>query len=241
LKTSIIIPTRNRWEKLQKTLKAIKKNTSVPHEVIIIFDGDENGFKKMKERTEYKIAYNIEPKEYWRCINQGCFLAQGDYIVYLADDIRPRKDWLKHAIEIFEKNFKDGIGLVALKTDLGEGITHAPHGLVSKTFVASRGYLAPDVYRHYFADTEISLRMQSINRYKCTDRVVLNHDKPQKDKKFADSVYSESWKNCWKNDELQFHLRNPLLVAAMILVMPNDLMKVFQTQLWAHNCGLVKK
>lgn len=235
MKASIIIPTKNRWEKLQKTLKAIKENTSVSHEVIIIFDGDVENFKKYGKRKpkNYKIVCNTQSREYFHCINQGCYLASGDYIVYLADDIRPMKNWLKHAIGIFEKHFKDGLGLVALRTDLGEGLTHAPHGMVSRKLVAMNGYLFPPAYLHYFGDTELGLRMQEIKRYVPTEKAVLFHDKPAKDKKFIDKTYSESWQRCWKSDELQFHLRNPKFVTAMILATPNILDKVVQTQLWA--------
>lgn len=242
MKASIIIPTKDRWNKLLKCLKAIRKNTFVSHEVIIIFDGDLNNFKRMKKKSKnYKIICNSEPREYWQCINQGCFLAQGDYIIYLADDIRPRKNWLKYAIELFEKNFKDGIGLVALRTDLDEGHTHAPHGMVSRKFVAMQGFLASPVYRHYFFDTELSLRMQARKKYACTSKIIVNHDKPAKDKKFADKIYSESWKNCWKNDEIQFHLRNPQFVTAMILIQPHQMGKVIQTQLWAKSQMEVEK
>jgi len=240
---SIIIPTKDRWKKLQKTLKAIVDNTFVNHEVIIIFDGDLKNFKRMakKKLKTHKLACNNHPREYWQCINQGCFLATGEYIIYLADDIRPRKGWLSHAIETFERNFKDGLGLVALKSDLNEGITHAPHGMVTRKFIAMNGFLAPPVYRHYFFDTELSLRMQAMKRYACTHQIVINHDKPVKDKKFDDKIYSESWKNCWKSDELQFHLRNPQFVTALILVQPDMMDKVMQTQLWARPQNLIAK
>jgi len=234
MKASIIVPTKNRWEKLLRTLKAIKNNTTISHEVIIIFDGDiENSKKLVKEKEKnYKILCNNQSQEYWHCINQGCYLSSGDYIVYLADDIRPRKNWLKHSIEIFEKNFKDGIGLVGLRTDIGEGITHAPHGMVSRKFVAMKGYLAPPVYKHYFCDTELSLRMQKIDKYIPTKKVVLNHDKPTKDRKFQDEVYSESFKNCFKNDEIQFHMRNPELVAGLILIKGNRKRPFMYGQWW---------
>ena len=235
---SIIIPTKDRWDKLQATLKAIKENSTLAYEIIIIFDGDKEGFEKfpklkIKEKYGRVIAvYNSESQEYWHCINQGAIMADGEYIIYLADDIRPIKGWLEELKNTFEKNFPDGIGLVALKTDLGEGETHAPHGMVSKKFIASQGYLSPpDAYWHYFADTELSLRMQMIKKYACTEKVVCYHDKPQKDQKFNDKVYSESWNKCWKHDELNFHLRNPNLVAAMILVQPG-MPNFLQTQLW---------
>jgi len=234
MKASIILPTKDRWEKLQKSLKAIKQNTSTSYEIIIIFDGDVKNFKKMKRKPKnYKILCNVQSKEYWHCINQGCFLSSGDYITYLADDIRPRKNWLRIAIETFENNFKDGIGIVGLKTDLNEGITHAPHGLVSRKLVAMNGYLSPpDVYFHYFGDTELSLRMQKINKYVCTDEIVLNHDKPAKDKKFQDKVYSESFKNCFKHDEINFHMRNPELVAGMLLIKGNRKEPYMYGQWW---------
>ena len=233
---SIIIPTKDRWDKLQATLKAIKDN-STDYEVIVIFDGDKEGFEKLakqKKDKNIKVVYNSESKEYWHCINQGCFLASGDYIIYLADDIRPMKGWLEELKFTFEKNFPDNLGLVALRTDLGEGITHAPHGMLSRKFIASQGYLSPpDAYWHYFADTELSLRMQMMKKYVCTEKVVCYHDKPVKDKKFDDKVYSESWQRCWKHDEINFHLRNPHLVAGMILVQPEIMDKVMYGQWWS--------
>ena len=230
-KISIIIPTKDRWEKLQNCLKAIKDNTKVSHEVIIICDGDLKTFEKLKGK-KHIIAYNSVPQEYFHCINQGCMVATGDYIVYLADDVRVRLNWDKECIKAFEDNFKDGIGLVGMRSDLGEGETHAPHGLVSKKMVFMNTCLFPNVYKHYFGDTELSLRMQKIGKYITTKEIVFNHDHKSKDKKFDDHVYSESFKNCWKSDEIQFHLRNPELVAGMVLIKGDRKENWFYGQWW---------
>jgi len=221
MKASIIIPTKDRWEKLNKSLKAIKKNTSVTHEVIIIFDGDPKNFKKMVKKKEenYKIICNNPAREYWYCVNQGCFISEGEYLIYLADDVRPRKNWLKNSITLYEKTFEDGIGLLGFQSNIGEGFTHAPHGMVSRKFVMMKGgFLFPTCYKHYFNDTELSLRMQKVGKYIHNPKVVINHDHKSADKKFMDKVYSESFKNHFKNDEIQFHLRNPELVAGLFLI-----------------------
>jgi len=230
MKASIILPTRNRYKKLKRCLDSIAKNTSVSHEVIIIFDGDEVNFKKMLKikKKNYKTTCNLQTQEYWRCINQGCFLSSGDYIIYFADDLVVKKDWLKHAIEVFEQSFKDGIGMVALRTDMNEGITHAPHAMFSRKTILLRGYIAPSCYRHYFCDTEMSLRMQRIGRYKPTEKVVLIHKKKEKD-----DTYNESYKKCWKSDEKNFLLRNPDLVAGLVLHRGDKKPPLLYSQWWA--------
>lgn len=220
IKTSIIIPTRNRYERLKTCIDSIEKNTK-DYEIIVVCDGDEETYNKIKNNKHKKICNHV-PQEYFQCINQGCSISSGDYIVYLADDVRVKKGWLEHAISVFKKKFDD-FGLVGLKDDMDGGTTHAPHGLVSRNVLIMQGYLFPPSYKHYFGDTELSLRMQAMGRYTNTEKVVLFHDHKGKDKKFDDNVYSESFKKCWKSDEKNFLQRNPEFVSGLVMRQPKDL------------------
>jgi glycosyltransferase involved in cell wall biosynthesis len=115
---SIIIPTYNRSDKLNKALASIKKQTCKDFEVIVCDDGSTDCSKAMvgKFSKEFPIVYSREDNSGGpaRPRNNGLKLAKGKWVCFLDDDdwwypdkletikkYTPSADVIYHALDVF--------------------------------------------------------------------------------------------------------------------------------------------
>lgn len=111
---SVVIPTRNRKEMLQRCLNALERQTfpAEKFEVIVIDDGSNDGTAeylqtaKFSYRLYYKSIENSGPSS---ARNLGASLASGKILVFFEDDILPHDDILQRAYAHFESNDVDVI------------------------------------------------------------------------------------------------------------------------------------
>ena len=107
MKVSIILiswsPTENRMKLLANTLSSLKKFTGVPYELIVVDNGPEFQTDFLKKQKIDKHIINETNKGIGFARNQGFEVATGEYVCFCDNDVLFRKDWLKDAIEIFEK------------------------------------------------------------------------------------------------------------------------------------------
>ncbi len=108
---SIIIPTFNRFEKLDRAVASATNQTYAEIEIIITSDNDEQTNKKLKEKYESqdkRIKFVVNKGE--KCIdnwNNGLLHANGEYIKILYDD-----DWMEqNCIKICVDNIGDHDGV----------------------------------------------------------------------------------------------------------------------------------
>ena len=112
---SLVIPTKNRSEKLKKLLHSVLKQTVLPKEVIIVDDSDNlrtkeliQQLKKLFLKKNIQIKYIMpsenKKKSISRARNIGAKKAKGDIIVFIDDDVVIDKNYLKEILKVFEKN-----------------------------------------------------------------------------------------------------------------------------------------
>ena len=108
MKISIVIPTKNNADILEKCLKAIRDQDFEEEVEIIIVDGhSDDGTVDIAKKYGCKILYeSIGTISGAR--NLGVENSSGDYLVFTDADCVPAKDWLKNII----KEFRDGIASV---------------------------------------------------------------------------------------------------------------------------------
>jgi len=117
MEVSIVIPTRNRSERLKNLLHSILKQTMQPKEIIVIDDSKDLRTKKviqqLRERFSEKgveIRYIMPTKNQGKSIsrarNLGAKEAKGDIVVFLDDDVMIKGNYLKEILKIFKKNPK---------------------------------------------------------------------------------------------------------------------------------------
>jgi len=128
MQVSIIIPTYNRVKDLDECLDSIIVQTTLPKEVIIVddSDNDEIGNLITHRRNEFKekdilLRYVRNERERSLAIarNIGVENATGDIILYLDSDVVLDKDYIKEILKVYkEKPDTLGVqGLIQSKRD----------------------------------------------------------------------------------------------------------------------------
>jgi GT2 family glycosyltransferase len=96
---SIIIPTHNEGEWLERTVASILSTTDYPsHEIIIVADGCSDGSIRFLQTKQLEGIYLIELKNSLGCAkarNIGASMASGDYFVFVDSHVLPQDScWL---------------------------------------------------------------------------------------------------------------------------------------------------
>ena len=93
---SIIIPTFNRCELLNRALISVYNQTFSDYEVIVIDDGSTDGTAEMLQKKFTGIRYIFQPNNgVSTARNKGLELAKGDWIAFLDSD----DQWLPQKLE----------------------------------------------------------------------------------------------------------------------------------------------
>lgn len=114
MRISVVIPTLNRVKCLENLLESILKQKLRPFEVIIVDQSDNrlvfDFFNNMKHKfkiNEIKLLYARQTlKSSAVARNFGIFIAGGDWISFLDDDIALSEDYYYELLRYVEKNSK---------------------------------------------------------------------------------------------------------------------------------------
>lgn len=181
---SIIIPTI-RPQNIPALLDAIKKNTSVVHEVLWEIDEDKIGCPLMVKRLVDKAKY--------------------DWIVFLGDDTLPEKDCIDNA---YIMALEQKLWLVGFND---HDTMRATHWLAHKmllNYLENREFFYTG-YIHNFCDDELRIRTEIMNRYGWCKDARITHNHPAFDSKFMDSSYEKQTSRAyWDHDQALFNSRN---------------------------------
>ncbi len=103
---SIIIPTWNGKELLEKNLPEVLKETSSQDEVLVIENGSTDGstdYLKSLTDEQLRVIYNQENLGFIKACNQGAKQAKGKYLCLLNNDVYPKSNFLKPALKHFHQ------------------------------------------------------------------------------------------------------------------------------------------
>ena len=109
--TSIVIPTYNGLDLLQKCLESIETHTPEPHDIIVVDNGSTDGTTEWltEHRPDVAVVALPENVGYPRGINYGLERATGDYIVTLNNDTEVTAGWLYEMIAVLEADPQCGL------------------------------------------------------------------------------------------------------------------------------------
>jgi len=110
---SVIIPTMNRPNDLERCLRSIIAQTRMPDELLVVDDGelDPAHFKSLLEATPIRFVYvKKDRRGLARSRNVGVSRASGDVIVFLDDDTELDPAYLSGYLEIFAADQGERIG-----------------------------------------------------------------------------------------------------------------------------------
>jgi GT2 family glycosyltransferase len=104
--TSIILVNYNAGKDLQECLSALKKNTSLPYEVIVVDNASQDGSLENLEARypEVQIVRSQTNLGYARGINLGASQARGDHLVILNPDVIVHPGWLQPLVRFLREN-----------------------------------------------------------------------------------------------------------------------------------------
>jgi glycosyltransferase involved in cell wall biosynthesis len=102
---SVIIPTYNRVEYLQRALHSVLKQTIPPDEILVIDDGSTDGTEQMILNSFPSVRYNWQNKQGVSAArNRGIQLASNEWIAFLDSDDEWRGQKLEKQCIMLEKN-----------------------------------------------------------------------------------------------------------------------------------------
>lgn len=106
---SIITSVHNQLGMNKLFYETLKKNTSLPFELIVIDNNSTDGSKEFfKEKADVFIA-NQENYSYPHCQNQGIAVAKYEHLAFFNNDILVSKEWDKKILQIMNDQLIDVI------------------------------------------------------------------------------------------------------------------------------------
>lgn len=117
MKFSVIIPTYNRVQSLERTLQSILRQDCYDYELIVVNDGSTDETNSLLRRYEAggKIIYLQQPRKGPASArNSGIASAKGEYIVFTDDDCIVPTNWLTLFETAFKREEGDAIGGAAI-------------------------------------------------------------------------------------------------------------------------------
>ncbi|MEM2522669.1 MAG: glycosyltransferase [Candidatus Bathyarchaeia archaeon] len=111
---SIVIPTRNRSEKLERLLYSILRQTTRVNEVIVVDDSDDFKTKELIMQLQgyfsragitikHFMSSKNEVKSISKARNLGAKEARGDIVIFLDDDVTIDENYVKEILKVFDK------------------------------------------------------------------------------------------------------------------------------------------
>lgn len=113
-KVSIVIPVHDNLELTQTCWTSIRKNTTVPHEVVIIDNGSSQDVAYDADQNNLRVIRNDRNMGFAYACNQGIQATHGDYVVILNNDTIVTPGWLQRLLWHTERD--ETVGIVGPST-----------------------------------------------------------------------------------------------------------------------------
>jgi O-antigen biosynthesis protein len=109
--TSIIIPTYNQRDYLQKCIESIQQYTTLPYEIIVIDNGSDDGTSDYLASIRNRIRYRIQETNegFAGAVNEGLRLAMGSTLLFLNNDTLVTRGWLENLLACVMEDPKTGL------------------------------------------------------------------------------------------------------------------------------------
>jgi len=214
----ICIATFRRQELLIKMLLQIKERTLYQNYkvyIVIDYEEDRRTLKKIEESRIIEIL-PIEKIEMFpssaeavKVVNRGYSIGDEPYFVWFNDDMEVEEGWLQEAMKCMQ-TFPDKEGLVVFQDGIQNG-RNACAGLTSRNYIKMKlnGIFHNEIYKHYYADTELFRKSKMINKLKYCPAAIVWHNHPSgkgNHKVKPDDVHIQS-KSLVEKDRGIFNLR----------------------------------
>jgi hypothetical protein len=196
-----ILPARGRHAETLALIPRLLATAGMDFELHVVVDEDPTLsdllWKYLKQRQGgFRLSAREYRGGYWRVLRAGTQATDAPLLVNLANDLLPGLHWLKRAVEVHQRQYGDGPGVVGFNDGIHTG-AHAAHMLISRALLEGwyGGDYWPLHYQHEYGDTEIVQRAQQVHRWHWEATAVLYHNHPYTGQNGgqADRVYQEGW------------------------------------------------
>lgn len=145
------------------------------------------------------VPWSAGRGDYARKINYGCGIAETDWILTGADDLRFHAGWLEHALSEHERTGARVIGTNDLCNPLVIRGAHSTHTLVHRTYVEeggtferTPGVLLHEGYDHQCIDVELVTVAKTRREYAHSKASMIEHLHPLCGKGERDATYEKA-------------------------------------------------
>jgi len=192
----IIIPTRNRWDKLQRCLQSIPRTLAqIEFNIIIICDGDCETARKLTSSNEWQLSQVILTKHqrgsvYCRNLATQC---AEDAVLYATDDIEFKPGAIGAAVKSMREYFPDGDGIIGFYQVGIHSFSKAGVALVGQKFLCrypNRKLFYPEYF--HFSCQEIERLGNRLGKIHLEKKAQLIHYHPSFNHKEADATHREA-------------------------------------------------
>jgi len=172
-KISILVPTRKRPQNIVALCESISKTVSdlVPVEVIFYVDNDDevtkDFFKQQAEKNTLKVSANVvfgDRVKLGQTYNEAYKKADGDVIMYCADDVRFRTLNWNYLVRQEMYRYSGGIALVFGYDGVQPKGTLATHGFIHRNAIDALGYVHPGDIGYNYSDNWLTEIYRQIGR-----------------------------------------------------------------------------
>lgn len=192
----VIIPTRNRWVKLQRCLRSMPQTLpQVELNIIIICDGDEVTARQLLDDSNGffgRIIYVRDHSGSVYCRNLVTQCAE-DAVLYATDDIEFRPDAIEIAVKSMNEHFPDGDGIIGFNQGDEHSFSATGVGLLGQKFLRrypQRKLFFPEYF--HFSCQEIERLGNSLGRLHLEKEAKLVHYHPSFNHNEIDQTHKDA-------------------------------------------------
>lgn len=207
----IIIPTRNRYEKLCRCLDSIPKTMrDIKISVIIVCDGDNETANKLMEHNDGLITRISVVRDHRGSVYCRNLITQitEDALLYATDDIEFKEGAIEAAVRAMHKYFPDEDGVIGFNQVNAKSFSPAGVALVGQKFLLrypNRKLFYPKYF--HFSCQEIERLGKKLKRIKLEKKAQLLHYHPAKNLSERDTTHTEARRYRMKDKQISGHRR----------------------------------
>jgi len=162
IRTSVIIPTKDRFAETLRCAKSILNQTILPHEIIIVDSSRKKVLNALIRETFPHAACNIRYFHYKgsnnMARNKGIRHSTGDIVFFFDDDVVLDKDYIKEIMKVFERDKYDDIAGVTGR------ITNIPRDMPAFNTAFRRVFFLGYLGDGKFTPSGIATSVQHMNK-----------------------------------------------------------------------------
>jgi len=206
----LIIPTRNRWEKLQRCLKSIPQQLpDISLSIIVVCDSDSETVQKLMAVNNGQVDKIIFVSKHSGSVFCRNIVTQTveDALIYGVDDIEFMPNAIETAIEKMHEHYPDDDGVVGFNY-VGSSQSKAATCLVGQKFLCrypQRKLFFPEYF--HFSCQEIERLAGKLDKLHFEENAKIYHYHPMHDHSAMDKTHAEARVHRKKDQKLSSERR----------------------------------